>query len=113
MHDSMWTASKKWRQCAPRSASKACNGNHEIYARAEDLPSALPAGGIKLLRSENAIINYKGGQLNLIGGDYQRYAAPAAASSGCGPIDFLVRRDKPNIFCRTIPTPSSSCGTRS
>jgi len=36
---------------------------------------------MKLLRSENVIINYKGGQLNLIGVDYQRRTRPSAAAA--------------------------------
>ncbi|HEV1995196.1 MAG TPA: metallophosphoesterase, partial [Candidatus Acidoferrum sp.] len=50
-----------------------CNGNHEIYARAEDEAAYLYAqAGMKLLRHENAQIIFKGASFNLIGVDYQR-----------------------------------------
>src|SRR5260370_9143687 len=50
-----------------------CNGNHEIYARAEDQASYYYAqAGMKLLRHQNAQIPFKGAFFNLIGVDYQR-----------------------------------------
>src|SRR5262249_20815001 len=50
-----------------------CNGNHEIYADAEDRAQWLFAqAGMKLLRRENALLSYRGAQLNLMGVDYQR-----------------------------------------
>ena len=50
-----------------------CNGNHEIYAKAEDLAEQLFAqAGMKMLRHENAQITHRGAQFNLIGVDYQR-----------------------------------------
>ena len=54
-----------------------CNGNHEIYARAEDEAAYLYAqAGMKLLRHENAQISFKGASFNLIGVDYQRERTP-------------------------------------
>src|SRR3989449_7058791 len=50
-----------------------CNGNHEIYARAEDEAASLYAqAGMRLLRHAHAQINFKGASFNLIGVDYQR-----------------------------------------
>ena len=50
-----------------------CNGNHEIYAKAEDAAQQLFAQyGMKLLRQENALLTFRGAQFNLIGVDYQR-----------------------------------------
>src|SRR5207245_544362 len=50
-----------------------CNGNHEIYARAEDEAGYLYSqAGMKLLRQENVRITFKGARFNLIGVDYQR-----------------------------------------
>jgi predicted MPP superfamily phosphohydrolase len=50
-----------------------CNGNHEIYAKAENLAQSLFAqAGMKLLRQENAQLSFKGASFNLIGVDYQR-----------------------------------------
>ena len=82
-----------------------CNGNHEIYARAEDLAQRLyQQAGMKLLRRENAIIDYKGGQLNLIGVDYQRERMPSGRKmSMLDNLEPLVRRDMPNILLSHNP----------
>lgn len=49
-----------------------CNGNHEIYADAQEEAAKLFARhGMKLLRQENAEIAWRGGKFNLIGVDYQ------------------------------------------
>src|SRR5579863_9405812 len=48
-----------------------CNGNHEIYADAQERAAELFADhGMKLLRQERFEINWRGGKLNLIGVDY-------------------------------------------
>jgi predicted MPP superfamily phosphohydrolase len=82
-----------------------CNGNHEIYARAEDLAERLyHQAGMKMLRRENAIINYKGGQLNLIGVDYQRERMPSGRKlQMLSNLEPLVRRDMPNILLSHNP----------
>src|SRR6267154_6593155 len=50
-----------------------CNGNHEIYARAEAKSAELfHRHGMKLLRQENAEVRWRGSAFNLIGVDYQR-----------------------------------------
>src|SRR2546427_12986973 len=50
-----------------------CNGNHEIYAGAENAADVLfDRYGMKLLRQENAELEWQGEKLNLIGVDYQR-----------------------------------------
>jgi predicted MPP superfamily phosphohydrolase len=54
-----------------------CNGNHEIYARAEDRATALFARvGGRILRQESAELVWRGLPLNLIGVDYQRTRPP-------------------------------------
>ncbi len=54
-----------------------CNGNHEIYARAEDRATELFAQiGGRLLRQENAELVWHGVSLNLVGVDYQRTRPP-------------------------------------
>src|SRR5208282_678711 len=54
-----------------------CNGNHEIYAKAEDAAQRLFAqAGMKLLRQENAQVFFNGAAFNLIGVDYQRERTP-------------------------------------
>jgi uncharacterized protein len=82
-----------------------CNGNHEIYARAEDLAERLyQQAGMKMLRRENAIINYRGGQLNLIGVDYQRERMPSGRKlQMLSNLEPLVRRDMPNILLSHNP----------
>lgn len=82
-----------------------CNGNHEIYARAEDLAERLyRQSGMKLLRRENAVITHKGGQLNLIGVDYQRERTPSGRKvQMLANLEPLVRRDMANILLSHNP----------
>jgi predicted MPP superfamily phosphohydrolase len=82
-----------------------CNGNHEIYAKAEDAAEQLFAqAGMKLLRQENAQLTFRGAQFNLIGVDYQRERnlegrrTPVLAT-----VDPLIRRDMPNILLSHNP----------
>ena len=82
-----------------------CNGNHEIYADAEDRAQDLfTQQGMKLLRHENALITFRGAQLNLIGVDYQRERAPGGrkVSSLIG-IEPLIRKNIPNILLSHNP----------
>ena len=82
-----------------------CNGNHEIYAKAEDDAERLFAqAGMKLLRKENALITFRGAQLNLIGVDYQRERGPGGFRiQTLAGIEPLVRRDMPNILLSHNP----------
>ena len=82
-----------------------CNGNHEIYARAEDIAEKLYSqAGMKMLRRENSVINYKGGQLNLLGVDYQRERTPSGRKlQMLSNLEPLVRRDIPNILLSHNP----------
>ena len=82
-----------------------CNGNHEIYADAQEESAKLfVQHGMKLLRQENAEIDWRGGKFNLIGVDYQlarsrggrRLAMLARAGS-------LMRRGMPNILLSHNP----------
>lgn len=105
MHDSMADCVEEVRHLRAPLGVYGCNGNHEIYARAEDLAERLyRQAGMKLLRSENALITYRGAQLNLIGVDYQRERTPSGRKmqmlSGVEP---LVRRDMPNILLSHNP----------
>jgi predicted MPP superfamily phosphohydrolase len=82
-----------------------CNGNHEIYAKAEDTAEILfEQAGMKLLRSENAQLTFRSAQFNLLGVDYQRERTPSGRRvqmlSGIG---SLVRRDMPNILLSHNP----------
>ena len=82
-----------------------CNGNHEIYARAEDRAERLfQQAGMKMLRRENALITYKGAQLNLIGVDYQRERMSSGRKMQMlANLEPLVRRDMPNILLSHNP----------
>lgn len=82
-----------------------CNGNHEIYAEAEDHTEALfKQHGMTLLRHHNREIEYRGAKFNLIGVDYQRDSMVAGPHPPMlGGVDQLVRRDMPNILLSHNP----------
>jgi uncharacterized protein len=82
-----------------------CNGNHEIYARVEDLAQSLfTQAGMKLLRSENAQLTFNGSQFNLIGVDYQRERTSAGhKKQTLTDVEQLVRGDMPNILLSHNP----------
>jgi uncharacterized protein len=82
-----------------------CNGNHEIYAQAEEKSAELfQKFGMKLLRQENTELRWHGSAINLLGVDYQRQRdsegnrAPMLAA-----VQMLVRRDVPNILLSHNP----------
>jgi uncharacterized protein len=82
-----------------------CNGNHEIYARAEARAASLfHQFGMKLLRQENAELRWQGSAFNLIGVDYQRQrdreGNPMPMLRGA---ERLVRSDIPNILLSHNP----------
>jgi uncharacterized protein len=82
-----------------------CNGNHEIYARAEAKAASLfHQFGMKLLRQENAELRWRGSAFNLIGVDYQRQrdreGNPMPMLRG---MERFVRRDIPNILLSHNP----------
>jgi len=82
-----------------------CNGNHEIYARAEDAAQSLFAGaGMKLLRYESAQLAFRGAQFNLLGVDYQRERSYSGHRvQMLADLAPLVRRDMPNILLSHNP----------
>jgi predicted MPP superfamily phosphohydrolase len=82
-----------------------CNGNHEIYAKAEDAAERLFAqAGMKLLRQANAQVSFNGAALNLIGVDYQRERTPGGLrQQTLNGVEALVRRDMPNILLSHNP----------
>ncbi len=82
-----------------------CNGNHEIYARAEDTAQFLFAqAGMKLLRSESAQLTFQGASFNLIGVDYQRERTNGGRRVQLlQNVEPLVRRDVPNILMSHNP----------
>ena len=82
-----------------------CNGNHEIYAEAEDRAQALfKQSGMKLLRHEREPITFRGAQLNLIGVDYQRERSTGGRKvSTLAGVESLIRKDMPNILLSHNP----------
>ena len=82
-----------------------CNGNHEIYAKAEDTAQQLFAqAGMKMLRQENAELKFRGAHFNLIGVDYQRERnLNGHRTQMLSNMDPLIRRDVPNILLSHNP----------
>lgn len=82
-----------------------CNGNHEIYARAEDAAQRLfTQSGMNLLRHENVQLAFRGAHFNLLGVDYQRERTPSGHRLQMLPdLAPLVRRDMPNILLSHNP----------
>jgi uncharacterized protein len=82
-----------------------CNGNHEIYADAEQLAGELFAQhGMKMLRQENAVLEFRGAKFNLIGVDYQRERnLNGHRTQMLSNMDPLIRRDIPNILLSHNP----------
>ena len=82
-----------------------CNGNHEIYAGAEDAATRLFARhGMHLLRRESVEVVRHRQSFNLIGVDYQ---VPRDEEGRLVPmlggVETLVRRDMPNILLSHNP----------
>jgi len=83
-----------------------CNGNHEIYADAEDAAERLfRQKGMRLLRAQSEVIQHNGASFNLIGVDYQRDHMVSGGSNGpmLQEIESQVRRDMPNILMSHNP----------
>lgn len=81
-----------------------CNGNHEIYAGAEDDAEVLFARyGMRLLRRSAAEITWSGASLNIIGIDYQRVPFTRSAIPALNGAKALIRRDLPNILLSHNP----------
>jgi len=82
-----------------------CNGNHEIYAGAEDAATELfQQHGMKLLRQENAELDWRGAKFNLIGVDYQRdFMTRGPSGKALAGIESLVRHDMPNVLLSHNP----------
>ena len=82
-----------------------CNGNHEIYARAEDIAERLfQQAGMKMLRRENAIIHVQRRPA-----EFDRGRLSAGTNAGgrkqqmLANVEPLVRRDMPNILLSHNP----------
>ena len=105
VHDSVYDCVQEVRRLYAPLGVYGCNGNHEVYARAEDLAERYYAqAGMRMLREENAVISYKGAQLNLIGVDYQRERTPGGRKlQMLANVEPLVRRDMPNILLSHNP----------
>lgn len=105
VHDSVAECVDEIRHLHAPLGVYGCNGNHEIYARAEDLAARLyQQAGMRMLRRENAVIEWKGSQLNLIGVDYQRERLTSGRKTQMlANVEPLVRRDMPNILLSHNP----------
>jgi uncharacterized protein len=105
VHDSVADCVDEIRHLRAPLGVYGCNGNHEIYARAEDLAARLfEQAGMRMLRSENAIIPYRGAMLNLIGVDYQRERTPSGRRMQMlWNVEPLVSRTLPNILLSHNP----------
>jgi predicted MPP superfamily phosphohydrolase len=82
-----------------------CNGNHEIYADAEELAEQLFAQhGMKMLRQGNAVLEYRGANFNLIGVDYQRERnLNGHRTQMLSNLEPLIHRNMPNILLSHNP----------
>jgi predicted MPP superfamily phosphohydrolase len=82
-----------------------CNGNHEIYADAEDSAQQLfESHGMRLLRQENVTVEHRGEKFNLIGVDYQRdHMTRGPRGPMLQNIEQLVSREMPNILLSHNP----------
>jgi uncharacterized protein len=82
-----------------------CNGNHEIYAGAEDAAENLfTQYGMRMLRQQSVQLGWKGAKLNLIGVDYQRdHMTPGPHGRTLSLIESLVSREMPNILLSHNP----------
>ncbi len=83
----------------------ACNGNHEIYAGVEDeIEAVFLRHGMRLLRQQNAELQWRGARFNLIGVDYQKEFAGLTGRAEMLPgVESLMRRDMPNILLSHNP----------
>jgi predicted MPP superfamily phosphohydrolase len=82
-----------------------CNGNHEMYVRAEHLSQELfYRYGMRLLRQQRAELEWRGEKINLIGVDFQKQRGPSGEEMPMlGGIEPLIRRDIPNILLSHNP----------
>jgi predicted MPP superfamily phosphohydrolase len=82
-----------------------CNGNHEIYADAEDAAQELfRRYGMRMLRQQNSELEFRGARFNLIGVDYQRQRTVTGGQPQMlRAVEPLVRRDIPNILLSHNP----------
>lgn len=105
VHDSVYDCVEEVRRLYAPLGVYGCNGNHEIYARAEDLAERMFAqAGMHMLRQRNAVIPFRGAQLNLIGVDYQRERTPSGRKTQMlANAEPLIRRDMPNILLSHNP----------
>ena len=82
-----------------------CNGNHEIYAEAEDQSQELfQRYGMRLLRQQSEQLEWHGEKFNLIGVDYQRQRTLSGEQRQMlHNVEALVRNDMPNILLSHNP----------
>jgi len=105
MGDPLYDCIAEIRQLQAPLGIWGCNGNHEIYAQAEDEAGLLyKQAGMTLLRGQNAPLSFKGAAFNLIGVDYQRERTSRGnRQQTLAGVDALVRHDVPNILLSHNP----------
>lgn len=76
-----------------------CNGNHEIFARAEAHTKEYGARlGMNFLRQEKTALRFGSARMNIAGVDYQRFHAPYLRG-----MEKLVERDAFNLLLSHNP----------
>ena len=76
-----------------------CLGNHEVYARAEDYATKKAARfGMRFLRSQSEVLNFRGQPVNFAGVDYQKMYGDYLAGA-----ERLIRPGLPNILLSHNP----------
>ena len=76
-----------------------CMGNHEVYAHAEDYVHRQGARlGIRFLRGQNVVMEFRGHKLNFAGIDYQRRGEPYLVGT-----EKLIVPGMPNILLSHNP----------
>lgn len=79
-----------------------CNGNHEIFAGAEERTRQLGSTrGMRILRDETAVLRFGDARLNIAGVDYQRFHEPYLATTARhrqeGMLNLLLSHN-PDVF---------------
>lgn len=83
-----------------------CNGNHEIYAGVEDTAARLfQQAGMRMLRKQNAEVDWRGAKFNLLGVDHQitRGFGGHLQSHMLSGVETLVRPGMANILLSHNP----------
>lgn len=76
-----------------------CNGNHEIFAGAEERAKRLAAReGIRILRRESASLRFGEARMNVVGVDYQNFRSPYLVG-----MESMVKEGELNVLLSHNP----------